>query len=198
MKVLKNAVLSHKKAKLLRIIGSKFVTESVRHKAVKAAEKHITPEFAAEILSFVKRHQEIYDNALDDVWGCLLQPQHVRQLRIAINHFEYALELGWLYRSSAMLLIWESLSEHYDLTIEQERALIRLEDSRWYKEYTVDGGRCHKVNEYGPCVAQFVASNPEKVEAVIAVASIHPIKHEGQLVSLLEGRSTPVLTDGAL
>lgn len=206
MNPVRRALLAYKKKLLVRYIYEASVPRDPLHAQYTTVQKHaartaqrlISPELSEDILHFLKNHRGTYSKVFDVFWTQLESPHALRQISLIVRHFDYAVELGWLYETSASSLIMFALKEHYDLTVEQERALIRLEDSKWFKACTTTSSRSHAVKTYSPCVEEYVIHNPARVEEVIVMAANRTLSHAGQIAALLDGGSIPVLSDGAL
>ena len=174
--------------------------DDVVQQSLRRAITNVRSGEANKLRKFIEQHIETHSHIVLSVMQVFHQQNNFTHIRQTIDHFQYAVDLGWNYADCAFRMIHEAFVEtgHMNLTLEQERALIVLEDSRWEKDYTVHGGMMRGGRKDDPCVAQAVIERPHDVQRIIELANMGSWSRVAQIESMLDGSTTKVLSEGAL
>lgn len=88
-----------------------------------------------------------------------------------IRHFDHAVSMGWKYAPDAFMMILDGLRDaDISTTIEQERALVLLEESRWSKKYAYRGGAREERFVYDSSFTELAKARPSDIGRIIPLA----------------------------
>lgn len=138
------------------------------------------------------------------VWDSLERRTPNGALRRIADNFDYILRIGWGYTGTLPGYILRAFPKELidaELTTEQQQALLRLEDSRWRKDFTVDGGSktlirkkeldIHEIND-------LVLSRPHDIERIIDLAVTRQPQNIDDYLAVLGSAAPEPLKDGEL
>lgn len=124
------------------------------------------------------------------------------RVKMCLKHYEFAASIGARIPLEVIrcALGNHERSEYHGVPIndEQEKALIRLEHSRWDHEVPVVAGEPVRLFDYDLCVERMVVARPADVMRIIEIAQSYRITHEAQLIAMLDGEAPLALAEGAL
>jgi hypothetical protein len=153
----------------------------------------------AQVTKFIKTKRERHKGVSASIIRIIFRGNAEPRLRAVMKHFDYTHELGWKYQGDVVTLIDKVLiSDRDGLTMEQERALIALEDSHWDKQYVYDRAYREPQYAYGDFVSDVAVSRPQDIDRIIAIVQTGTVRHAGHLEAILDGYGAPTLAEGAL
>lgn len=104
-----------------------------------------------------------------------------------IRHFDHAVSMGWKYAPDTFMMILDGLRDaDISTTIEQERALVLLEESRWSKKYAYRGGAREERFVYDSSFTELAKARPSDIGRIIPLA---------QATTIHQRNSKPQQTD---
>jgi hypothetical protein len=189
-----------------RKAGDRLFNELAEHRNVATGDlffiHKISDATALKLLKFMSQRTPDHDSLPADLVRALSRYSDVAsRVNIIIRNFDRAVEMGWTYSPNAVRFVLEAIDEvrgNRQFTPEQEEALLLLENSRWIKEYTHNGGSMKTKYRCHPCVRGVVVERPQDVEEIIEVASRHFVETAPQLIAILDGDVDLPLSGGAL
>lgn len=168
----------------------------------------LSRETAVEARKFISRNTLKHTDISSVVVGILNKYSDAEtRLLIVMRNFDRAVELGWLYAPSASTFILNAIDEHRgyrysenytELTLEQEAALLLLEDSQWNKTCTYGRSQMFRRYTCGEAAVEVTLERPHDVAAIIEIARATDVTHSAQLIAILDGEIQTALGSGAL
>lgn len=121
------------------------------------------------------------------------------ELRRITDHFDFAYrKLDWGYPARACEFIVDSLPDE-GLTIEQERSVLRLQNSLYEKDLTPAGGSSNKNGyAYNDAATQCAIERPQDIDRIIALAQTRNPLNVADYNALLDSEVAGVLAEGDL
>lgn len=155
---------------------------------------------ARDLTRFIHANIEVHDSLGRDLRTVLNDATSWNTLVPITAHFDFAVGLGWNYAPCAVRMIVDAIrdSATQSLSPEQERALIAVENSTWTKKYTTGGGMMKRAYSYHGCVSQAAIKRPLEVQRIISAAQRWNPQSVAQVGALLDGKTLPALSEGAL
>lgn len=161
--------------------------------------RHFDSQTARRLDEFITSHIEDHDSIARDMRNLI--ENHTTDIALVrmIEHFDYAVELGWNYAPSALRFIRDALSnlDVLHLNSRQMRIAIAIEDSQWDKEYTTGSGMMKRAYQFHACVTEAAVERPRDMDNIIDVARKHNPQTIQQVYALVDGVA-PAISDGAL
>lgn len=163
----------------------------------------LSPQTAVGLRKFLNERTEEHDTLAFDALHVLSKYADAdSRINIVMRHLDHAIDLGWKYTTIAIPMILEAIDEkrgyYQNFTQEQETALLLLEDSKWNKKYTTNGGSRWRLYSCHQSVAEVALERPQDIDRIISVARQHDPQHAAHLIAILDGEITSPLGDGAL
>lgn len=150
----------------------------------------------------VEARRADHENIVTMIWDVLNRRDPNAALNRIADNFDYIVKIGWGYTGVMPGLALRTFPGYLleaDLTPEQQRALIRFEDSRWDKNITIDGGTKSLIrNAELDGLAELVASRPQDVERIIDLATNRKPESIDHYIALLDSSAPEPLKDGEL
>jgi hypothetical protein len=119
-----------------------------------------------------------------------------RRVELALDHFDFAVSLG---TCAPFDVIERALGnfDDTDLSNEQHRSLIRLENSRWTNTRKA-GTTEQPLHHYEAFVTRVVLDRPQDTDRIIALAQSGSCGNMLQMNAVLDGEVIAALSEGML
>lgn len=170
--------------------------------SVRKTLDNIDAATARKVEALVGTRRAEHQNIVLMVWDVLERRDPNYTLNRIVDNFDYIIQLGWGYTGAMpgfALRAFPSELVRVELTADQQHALLRLEDSRWDKNFTVEGGnkssiRSRDIKE----ITDVVLSRPYDVERIIDIAVTRKPESAEHYIALLNSDAPKPLKDGEL
>jgi hypothetical protein len=136
------------------------------------------------------------------VWDVLERRDSNAALNRIADNFDYITQIGWGCTGAMPGFVLRAFPIELvgaNLTTDQQRALLRLEDSRWHKNFTPEGGNKSSIRSTDiKEITEVVLSRPYDVERIIDLATTRKPKSAEHYFALLDSDAPEPLKDGEL
>ena len=170
--------------------------------ALEDSAKQLPAETCHKARDFIEENICLHEGIASLVVDVLGRRDSDAALNRLMDNFSYMEDLGWRFAGALAGMVLRSFPStviHRDLTVEQQHALIRLEDAQWDKSFLPVGGKKHRILRLA-CndVASVVVQRPEDIDRIIELARDRNPKAVDDYLSLLDTGSVKSLSSGAL
>lgn len=196
----------HRRKLLQVLIADEFGGASIKRlvrKVIRGEMQGLSGDAAMHTVEIINVHKSVHTSVTTNVWQVLSSHNDPEKtLTKAGWHFDYALELGWLCSANLFGLIdraFYGVGNASALSLEQDRALIRLEDSRWRKQMTPESGTKYEIHtRYNAATVNVAITHPHLIERVIDIAISRRPETEDHFMTLLKSDAPSALMSGEL
>jgi len=176
-------------------------SQSVRN-SVWNSLKELDASTAEKVQGMILTHRAKHHNIALLPWDALERLNPKESLNRIVDNFDYMAALGWGYPAAMPGLVLRAFPNEpwaKNLTTEQQHALLRLEDSRWQKNFTSEGGTKTKIRPTDPaCVEEVVVARPRDIERIIDLAATRQPESIEHYLALLDIATPEPMKEGLL
>jgi hypothetical protein len=185
---------------MLDAMNRKYSFGQEERRVLEAQISTVSPETAGECALFLSKASD--DTFSNKVAYLELALKHAGQrtvlLKAVMDSYEYLCEIGLTPVHMTVIRALDVLAEHEALSLQQQRALLKLEMSRFAKSDFSSENFHFEFTEYRKFIYDAVTSAPHEVERIIELVRTTRVAHGEHLEELLNGTAVIPLAAGEL